>query len=141
MGKKSTIKVFLLDHEDSCCRTVKEIDKENSLQAMYHLLHCDLVDVREITVIDDETGKKYIYDIWFDEEFLLKSRPVATFLLGNLANRESCYPICGSWLIAKHDKEGATCGLSDKDIERIWCYTDINSIQLQIAFSRGYFNR
>ncbi|WP_027406142.1 hypothetical protein [Anaerovibrio sp. RM50] len=127
------IKVFVLDHKNHYCREVVEIDEEDSLHEMYRVLHCELVDVQSFDIDGVE------YDIWFDEEFLLKGEPLAcTFVLGEL-KKGRCIPICGSWMIAKHDEEGRTIGLTDEDIDKLWTYTDENSIKASIACAKKLF--
>lgn len=126
------MKVFVLDHKDNYCRNVVEINENDTLHEMYRLLHCDLVDVRPFEVDGVE------YDLWFDEEFLLKEKPVCTFVLGEL-KKGYCTPICGSWMIAKRDDEGRTIGLTDSEIEKLWGYTDENSLKINIAIGRGLF--
>jgi len=127
------IKVFVLDHLDGFCRSVKEINAEDTLHEMYRLLHCDLVDARDIEV----NGENFC--IWFDEEFLLTQSPVATFLLGE-PKKGQCQPICGSWMITRIGPEGETLGLTDEDIKMLWEYTDINGLKLHVAFKNGLFS-
>ncbi len=76
---------------------------------------------------------------WFDDEFLLQERPVATLILGNLKPDEFV-PLCGNLLFARHDEEGNTVGLNRKDISNLWEFTDINGIRLMLAFRRGLIN-
>ena len=59
-------------------------------------------------------GKKY--DFWIDDEGLLKEHKYITAMLDSKDAQEV---ICGNILIALHDDEGNTTGLSIEDINRI----------------------
>ena len=93
---------------------VEDIDKDETLQEMYRVLGCDCVDVRSFEV------DGHLYDVWFDEEFMLKDGPKYPTVL--LTANEGCGAevlICGSVMFAKADKNGNTVGLDDSDIKRL----------------------
>ena len=83
---------------------VREIDAENTLQEMYKIIKCDLVTCTEI-----EVNSKY-YDVWSDDEALLKDKPVPTLYIND------DLVICGNLMFATNDDDGRTTGLSDEDI-------------------------
>ena len=83
---------------------VREIDAENTLQEMYKIINCDLVTCTEIEV----NGK--FYDVWSDDEALLKDKPVPTLYIND------DLVICGNVMFATSDDEGRTTGLTDEDI-------------------------
>lgn len=66
------------------------------------------------------------YDFWIDDEGLLKSDgwdrlPISAVTLEE-QGKDICEAITGPVLIAMHDEEGATTGLSDDDITHIERY-------------------
>lgn len=103
-----------------------EVEKINGscLKSMYDILNCDTVNVREF-----EVEGKY-YDIWFDDEFLLKERNnVATFLIDYGMYGKDI--ICGNWLIIKSDEHGECTGLNEEDMEILRRYTELNAMELR----------
>lgn len=66
-----------------------------------------------ITVVDRKIGNKR-YDLWIDDEGLLKSE---RFVGGVCLNYEEL--LCGNILIANHDGKGNIKGLTDDDLKNI----------------------
>lgn len=79
------------------------LQEKQALHDMYKLIGCELVDVRTVEIDGTE------FDVWFDEEFLLKNKPVPNLLLPDGT------VLCGKVLFAKHDADGATVGLTKED--------------------------
>ena len=128
------MKVFTLVKRDgSYIREERDIKKGETLESVREIIGCQLVDVMAFSY------KGVEYDVWFDEEFLLQERPVATLILGNLKPGEFVL-LCGNLIFARHDEEGGTVGLRRKDITNLWEFTDINGIRLTMAFRRGLIN-
>ena len=96
---------------------VREIDAENTLQEMYKIIKCDLVTCTEI-----EVNSKY-YDVWSDDEALLKDKPVPTLYLND------DLIICGNVMFATNEK-GKTTGLTDEDIRILINFIFDQKIQL-----------
>lgn len=85
-----------------------ELREGNTLYDMYELIDCRCVDVRTVEINGEEI------DVWFDDEFLLRGEhPIPNLML---PNHEL---LCGNVLFAKHDDEGATVGLTKKDMDDI----------------------
>ena len=77
---------------------------ENTLEGLREVIGCKCVTCMEIEV----AGK--VYDVWSDDEALLKENPMPNlFINENLI-------LFGNLVIAKHDEEGETTGLTVKDI-------------------------
>ena len=94
--------------------TVHEIDSENTLQSMYDLLDCSMVDVRRFEL------DGHVYDVWFDEEFFINGKDIIpTVLLGKKEGWASEVLICGNVMYARSNEEGETIGLTDEDIQRL----------------------
>lgn len=68
-----------------------------------------------ISCVSRKIGNAY-YDIWCDDEGLFPEKKYASAML----IKEGCREIlCGNLLIAKHDGEGNTVGLTPKEREKI----------------------
>lgn len=130
--KRNDIRVFFCNQNDGFCRDVVKIDSTKTLDELYRLIGCRCVGHSVFVAEGVE------YDLWYDDEFLFSEHPIASFLLGECA-KGRCYPICGSWVVTKSDCEGRTIGLSVTDVRKLWQYTDINSIQLKIAYINKFF--
>lgn len=129
------MKVIIMDHQKNFAVEVVEINENNTLHEMYRLLHCDTVEHASFYINEME------YDLWFDEEFLLKPGPyIATFLLGE-CKPGKCQIVCGSWMISLSDEEGRTIGLTKNDIKKLMQYIDINRLLLNIAIENKYYIR
>lgn len=127
------MKVMIMDHQKNFAAKVVEIDENNTLHEMYRLLHCDIVEHASFYFDGME------YDLWFDEEFLLKPGPyMATFLLGE-CKPGNCQIVCGSWMISRSDEQGCTIGLTKNDIKKLMRYIDINRKLLHIAIENRYY--
>lgn len=128
------MKVFTVEKKDgSFVRQEREIQANDTLESMREIIGCRFVQVMVFSY------KGVDYDVWFDDEFLLQERPVATLILGNLKPDEFVL-LCGNLIFVRHDEEGNTVGLNRKDISNLWEFTDINGIRLMMAFRRGLIN-
>lgn len=133
--EENTMKVFTLEKKDGTfVRQEREIPDENVLASMYGIIGCRYVGATEFT------HRNISYTVWYDDEFLLVDRPVATLIIGDL--KPGAFTLlCGNLMFTKTDEEGGTVGLTAKDISNLWEYTDINSIRLHMAFRRGLIRR
>ena len=102
---------ILVKHNGGCIPDVSAFElAEDTLHQMYDLIGCDLVDYCQI----EFEGKRY--DLWFDEEFLVK-RNYITFPLCN--NGVICGYIAGNIVIMASDKNGECVGLPDDVIAKM----------------------
>lgn len=90
---------------------VVELAKDHDYTDIKKLLEID----SPLTCIERKIGNKY-FDIWCDDEGLLKDDKI---VCGVLLQSEGQEILCGNLLIANHDEEGNTIGLSDKEIKMI----------------------
>ena len=127
------------DEEGKVLRTSLEpaevTDKSGErLHEMYKLLDCEFVDYREF-----EVNGEY-FDVWFDEEFLLRDKPpVATMFLGDL-RPDSFIVLCGNLLFSKSNDEGESVTLTKRDMRKIAGFFDESQLKLMMAFSSGLIN-
>ncbi len=77
---------------------------ENTLEGLRKIIGCRCVACTEIEV----AGKTF--DVWSDDEALLKENPVPSLYL------DDELILFGNLIIAKHDEEGETIGLTVADI-------------------------
>ena len=105
---------------------IREIDTENTLQEMYKIINCDLVTCTEIEI----NGK--FYDVWSDDEALLKDKPVPTLYIND------DLVICGNLMFATNDDDGRTTGLTDEDICILINFIFDQKLKLQDYFDRLY---
>ena len=104
------------------------------LYEMYKLLDCEFVDYREF-----EVNGEY-FDVWFDEEFLLRDKPpVATMFLGDL-RPDSFIVLCGNLLFSKSNDEGESVTLTKRDMRKIMGFFDESQLKLMMDFSSGLIN-
>ena len=83
---------------------------ENTLEGLRKIIGCRCVACTEIEL----AGKKF--DVWSDDEALLKENPVPSLYINdNLI-------LFGNLIIAKHDEEGETIGLTVADISLLKKY-------------------
>ena len=114
---------------------IRNVSKGGFLDFAYKTIGCSLVDVREF-----ECNGKY-YDAWFDEEFLFSGKPlVATLLLGDL--KPNAFDlICGSFIVAHSDEEGATCGITTEEANELAGFMHKNYLRIQQARDMGLFGK
>lgn len=85
--------------------TINELEPDKTLEGMYKIIGCRCVDVREVEI--DGT----VFDVWFDDEFLLSGEPQIPSLLLPYET-----VICGTVLFAKSNEDGETIGLNNDEI-------------------------
>lgn len=103
-----------LNRDEKCFEIdIITIDNENTLDQLYKLIDCDLVDCIE-TNIDGE-----LYDVWFDDEYLLKPPAIPSLIVNEQL-------VCNSFVIARCDEEGKTIGLDENDLEHIIAWYEYN---------------
>ena len=73
---------------------VRFIDSEKTLEELYRIIGCDSIDLVRIEV----DGK--FFDIYCDDEFLLKEKPVPTLFLSDEQ------VLCGNLVFTTCDKDG-----------------------------------
>lgn len=92
---------------DTINQKVQVVDCENSLDAWYRLLNCDMIEMPEIKI-----GGKY-FTIICDEEGLLKSEPIISGVGINIG-------LVGNLLIFNTDRENCdVTDLTNEDISLI----------------------
>ena len=91
---------------------------------MYKIIGCDLVDLVEIEV----EGK--FYDVYCDDEFLLKDNPVPTLFIDN----ENV--LCGNLVFTTRDEEGKVAEITNDDVKKLTKFLSNQENKL-----RGYFAR
>ncbi|MBR6012264.1 MAG: hypothetical protein IK062_00600 [Selenomonadaceae bacterium] len=101
---------------------VRKIDSENILDEMYKIIGCDLVELVEIEV----EGK--FYDVYCDEEFLLKNNPVPTLFI------DSEQILCGNLIFTTRDEEGNAADITNDDVKKLTKFISKQENKL-----RGYF--
>lgn len=102
----NTIKAFLIDVQNSNPYVV-EI-QEMSLDIIYKLLNCTCFDIAHRKI-----GSS-IYDIFCDDEGLLKCNPILSAMS---SNNEPM--LVGNLLVTKSNAEGETISLADSEIAEI----------------------
>lgn len=103
---------------------------ENSLEGMYKLLHCDMVEALDIPA----NGKTYT--LWCDEEGKLKDNQVYTLFVGEPQPGRFDI-IAGPVLFTKTGPDGENCGLNAEDIENIKNYVSDAAMKMQKAIAMG----
>lgn len=118
-------KIEILDNDRALGKlVVKDIDKDNTLKEMYRVIGCDCVDVRSFEV------DGHLYDVWFDDESMLKSGPKCpSVLLTANEGWSNEVLICGNVMFARADSEGSTIGLNDNDIKRLKMFVPKNVLK------------
>ena len=113
---KPKIKGLLIDV--SRLKGVNEIEFEDTLENLYKLCDCRLIDVAERKVGD------HWYDIVVDDEGLLKQDPIPSVFDGKQQPM-----LAGCALFVNHDDEGNFTSLTDEQIEDLkkHCMTAVMS--------------
>ena len=88
---------------------VVELPKDHSYKDLKRLLEIE----SPLTCVSRKIGDTY-YDFWCDDEGLY---PDKKYLCGICRNAEEL--LCGNILIARHDGEGNTIGLTEEDVKNI----------------------
>lgn len=101
----SSVRGFLIDVQKSDPYIV-EID--GSLNSYYQILNCDTFDIASRRI-----GENY-YDIYCDDEGLLKSNPIVSAIS---SDRQPM--LVGNLFVTKTDEEGNTISLTDEEIEEV----------------------
>ena len=110
---------------------VRHINQENFLQEAYKIIGCRCVDCRSFEYNGTE------YDVWFDDEFLLKNGPLyPTLFLGELKPNYFDV-ICGNFIIAKCNEEGETIGISTDEAKELVAFMQKSIDKLNKAAHMG----
>lgn len=107
----SLLRLFTLEVDDatnSISPHVRYISHDNVLRDLYKILNCELVTCTEIEV----SGK--LFDVWSDDEALLKDTPVPNLYL------DDDLIIFGSVAFAKTDEDGKLIGIDSDDVQLLW---------------------
>ena len=110
----------------------KHIHKEfRRQQEAYKIIGCRCVDCRSFEYNGTE------YDVWFDDEFLLKNGPLyPTLFLGEL--KPNFFDvICGNFIIAKCNEEGETIGISTDEAKELGTFMQKSIDKLNRAAHMG----
>ena len=103
---------------------VRFIDSDNTLEEMYRLIGCDLIDIAQV-----EVGGKF-FDVYCDDEFLLKEKPVPTLFL------EDEQVLCGNLVFTVCDKDGKLEDISEEDIDKLIDFILIQAVKLRIYLAK-----
>ena len=110
---------------------VGHITQRNFLQEAYKIIGCRCVDCRSFEYNGTE------YDVWFDDEFLLKNGPLyPTLFLGEL-KPNFFDDICGNLIIAKCNEEGETIGISTDEAKELGTFMQKSIDKLNRAAHMG----
>lgn len=89
------------------------VQKHVGLDTLQRYLGEDTV----LTVASRKIGSE-LFDIWLDDEGLLKPKPYIKAICTNAHE-----VLCGTLIIAKHDSQGNTIGLTDEECDLVYIYT------------------
>lgn len=99
------VRGFLIDVEKSN-PYIAEVD--GSLESYYTILNCDTFDIASRKI------GEHIYDIYCDDEGLLKDHPLVSAISSDR------HPmLVGNLFITKTDEEGNTISLTDEEIDEV----------------------
>lgn len=100
-----SVRGFLIDVENSN-PYIAEID--GTLNSIYQILKCDTFNIATRRI-----GENY-YDIYCDDEGLLKCNPVVSAMFSNHQPM-----LVGNLFVTKTNDEGETISLTDEEIEEV----------------------
>ena len=103
---------------------VRFIDSDNVLSELYKIIGCDLVKVVQVEI----EGK--FYDVYCDEEFLLKEKPVPTLYI----NAEQI--LCGNLVFTTCDTDAKRGSVTEEDIGKLIDFILIQAIKLRIYLAK-----
>ena len=127
MKSSSPLRVFSLEYDaatNSISPHVRYISPDNVLKDLYRILNCELVTCTEIEV----NGK--FFDVWSDDEALLKDRPVPNLYI------DDDLIIFGSVAFAKSDEEGKLVGLTREEVHLLWHFAIVQFAKLLMFFKK-----
>ena len=107
----SSLRLFTLEvntKTTSITPHVRYISPDNILKDLYKILNCEIVTCTGIEVNGN------LFDVWSDDEALLKNNPVTNLYI------DDDLIIFGSLAFAKADDDGKLVGLSHHDIHLLW---------------------
>ena len=85
-------------------------DDDSFLEALHGILKCEYVNCADFE-IDDE-----VFNVWFDDNFLEKPKPIPTFYL------DEYQIIYNNLVFTKTDDEGNTLGLTAEEMSKVWIF-------------------
>ncbi len=103
---------------------VRFIDSEKTLEELYRIIGCDSIDLVRIEV----DGK--FFDIYCDDEFLLKEKPVPTLFLSDEQ------VLCGNLVFTTCDEEGKLGGVTEEDICKLIDFILVQTVKLHINLAK-----
>ena len=110
------LRVFTLTYDNATNAIIPNVsflNPEHILKDMYEIIGCSCVTCTEIEI----NGKKY--DVWSDDEALLKSNPVPNLYI------DDDTVIFGNLLIAKSNEEGEMVGLDKGEPQLLYAFAQI----------------
>lgn len=123
--KKIKVLTLEVDHKiKAIIPHVRFIDLDNTLEEMYRLIGCDLVEVVQVEV----DGK--FYDVYCDEEFLLKEKPIPTLYLNDKQ------VLCGNLVFTTCDEEGKLGSVTEEDIDKLIDFILVQAVKLRIHLAK-----
>ena len=103
---------------------VRFIDSDKTLEEMYRLIGCDLIDIAQV-----EVGGKF-FDVYCDDEFFLKEKLVPTLFL------EDENVLCGNLVFTVCDKDGKLKDISEENIDKLINFILIQAVKLRIYLAK-----
>lgn len=106
-----SLRVFTLEvnsTSNSITPHVRYISPDNVLKDLYRILNCEIVTCTGIEINDRH------FDVWSDDEALLKNNPVPNLYI------DDDLIIFGSLAFAKADNDGRLVGLSRAEVHLLW---------------------
>ncbi|BAL82984.1 hypothetical protein SELR_12760 [Selenomonas ruminantium subsp. lactilytica TAM6421] len=134
-NKMMVYTVELIKGESGAIRTsgICHVSKDDFLHEAYDIIKCRFVDCRCF----EYKGTKY--DVWFDDEFLLKGETIyPTLILGDL-EPDAFDLICDNFIITKSDEEGKTIGITKEEADDLAAFLRENTQKLLQANAKGLF--
>ena len=120
----SPLRLFTLEvnsASNSITPHVRYISPDNVLNDLYKIINCEIVTCTGI-----EVNNKH-FDVWSDDEALLKDCPVPNLYI------DDDLIIFGSLAFAKADNDGKLIGLSHHDIHLLWDFA-LNQFPKLLSF-------
>lgn len=110
-------------------------EDERLLTKLYAYLGCSSVDCVQFE------ADGHFYDVWCDDEFLMKPFPVASLIIGEPV-KDECIIVCNSYMVLKSNEEGETVSLTPADVRRVWKFIDHNlTVVFRKARQNGLFGK
>ena len=127
MSASSQLRIFTLECDvktSSISPHVRYLSPDNVLQDLYKVLNCELVTCTEIEV------KGKLFDVWSDDEALLKNKPVPNLYI------DDDLIIFGSVAFAQSDEDGNLVGINRSDVPLLFDFAQNQFIKLLLFLKK-----